>query len=58
MKDKIKYLIKTNRTKIKSKIFQIATIIIIVDQFTKILVSTYLKEFHGYEIIKGFFMII
>ncbi len=57
MKKKINNIIKTNRTKIKSKIFQIATIVIIIDQFTKILVTTYLKESHGYEIIKNFFMI-
>ncbi len=55
MKNKLKKIIKTNRTKIKSNIFQIATIVLIIDQFVKILVTLNLKEMHSYEIINNFF---
>ncbi len=55
MKKKINKIIKTKRTKIKSKIFQIATIVLIIDQFTKILVTANLAEQKAYEIIKNFF---
>lgn len=55
MKKKLSKLIKTKRTRIKSNIFQIAAIVLIIDQFTKLLVTTNLKELHNYVIIKDFF---
>ena len=55
MKKKLKKIINTNRTKIKSKIFQIAAVVLIIDQFVKILVTLNLKEMKSYEIINNFF---
>ena len=55
MKKKINKIIKTKRTRIKSKIFQIAAIVLMIDQFTKILVTANLAEEKAYEIIKHFF---
>lgn len=55
MKKRLSKIIKLNHSKIKSNIIQIATILLILDQFTKILVMTNLKELKDYIIIKNFF---